>query len=190
MKIDVSKLSKGDVLSETSYFTVEKVVDNIVHVEDSNGNTDVKIHEKYVSQILKSSNQYDKTIKMSQTKLIEVVLANPRTAMSIYFQKADKNKTKKAFNQEKKDKIDEIENAPTSKVAGLLADLMDNPILDYIPGEMRVMEGYYTGTQDDRGRFKFMDMVVDSRGNKNVVKAVDSRTIQYAIIDGVRYEVE
>lgn len=186
MSVIFSSLKKGEILSESSYFVIDEVKGDKIVVTDGFGNTGLEIGRKYVESILNSADQFTNEDKVSQTELINIVLANPRTAMTIYFQKANKVKTKKAFNTEKQAKIDEIQLAPASKVADLLESLMDNPILDYTPGEMREIKGYFVGTQDERGRFQFKDMEDD----KALIKGVDSRTIQYAIVNDTKYSIK
>ena len=181
-------MSKEIIYSENQFYTEVKRVGDKVQLVNQLG-TNIVVPVEYLDKI-QSADNFKSEEKLSQTDLINIVLANPRTAMTIYFRKKDKKKSKIALKKEKQAKIDEIQLAPASKVASLLQDLMDNPILENIPGEMREIKGYYTGTQDDRGRFQFMDMQTDARGNRNVVKGVDSWTIQFVIVNNIKYTLK
>lgn len=183
--VNTKKLVKGEILSETSYFTVKEVKSQSTSVTDSNGN-ELEIGNSYIEKVLNSADQFDNTIELNQTEVIAKFIESSRVATSVHFRKADKPKTKKAFNAEKVSKREEIMLAPTSKVPALLDNLMDNPILDYIPGEMRTMKGYHEGSIDDRGRVQFKDM----EDPKGFMKQVDPRTIQWIIVNNTKYIVK
>ena len=167
----------------TNYFTVKEVNGQMVILTNQNGQ-DLKSNLETVKKAMQSADEYSKEKEVTQTQLSEIIKENKNIAMSIYYQKSDKSKSKKAFNEEKATKIDEIKLAPTSKVAGLLEDLMDNPILPYIPGEMRLIKGYYPGGIGNNGFFPFVD-VEDNYTLKS--EAVNPRTIVHVIVNDVKY---
>lgn len=174
-------MKKGNFISETTYYVVDTVGKDSVEVVTLSGQK-VKLSTKYINALCNNAHDYIEEVKISQTELINILISNSRIAMSVYFQKANKAKTKKAFNAEKQAKIDEIQLAPASKVADLLMDLMDNPILDYTPGDMRLIVGYHNGSIDERGRLSFVDVE-----DNNILKAVDPRTIEYVIVGNKKY---
>jgi hypothetical protein len=178
--IDYSKLKVGEILSETSYYVVTKKNSNGIEAT-SHGQT-IGLGKAYVEQILASASQVDKEEQMSQTDIVNVILANPRTACSIYFKKQDEKKKVGDYKAEKAAKIHQIQNAKVSDVEKLLSDLIDNPIVATIPGAMRLIKGYHNGTQDERGRIQFIDME-----DKSIMKGVDPRTIEYAIVNNIKY---
>jgi len=179
-------MQKGNFLSETSYYVVEDVAKNGDLTCNIVGTTtSVKISKQYADSILVSANDYIDEKQVNQTELINMVLANPRTAMSVKFKKADKDKTKKAYETEKNNKISEIRDAKVSDIERLLSDLIDNPISKIISGEERVIVGYHTGLQDERGYLQFFDAEKD-----NVFKAINTRTFEYAIINKAKYVVK
>jgi hypothetical protein len=180
--IDYSKLKVGEILSETSYYVVTKKDSNGIEADSSVGIKGIELSRKYVEQILASASQIDKEEQMSQTDIVNVILANPRTACSIYFKKQDEKKKVGDYKAEKAAKIHQIQNAKVSDVEKLLSDLIDNPIVATIPGAMRLIKGYHNGTQDERGRIQFIDME-----DKSIMKGVDPRTIEYAIVNNIKY---
>lgn len=181
--LDFNKLKVGEVLSESSYFTISNIQKDQIEVEDSFGNKGLKISKQYVEAILSSAIQYTTEEKISQTEMINIVSANPRTAMTIYFRKADKVKTKKAFKADLELKAIEVQKDFLDRGKVALEEALVNPVLDYIPGEMREIKGYFIGTQDERGRFQFKDM----EDSKKLIKGVDSRTINYVIVNNIKY---
>lgn len=179
--IEFSKIKVGEVLSETSYYVVKSKTSNGLELYDAHKNI-INIGKEYVEKILSSADQFVSIEEKNQTELIQLVMSNPRVACSIYYQKQDEKKKVGDFKAEKAAKIAEIQNAPVSKVEKLLSDLIDNPILPTIPGAMRLIKGYYTGKQNERGRFEFIDME-----DNNVMKQVDPRTMEYVIVNNVKY---
>lgn len=177
---------KGNFLSETSYYTVKEVKANGDVVANIVGTTqEVTLSKEYVATLLKSADQFTSTEKVNQTDLIKMCLANPRTAMTIYFRKADKDKTKKAFEAEKLEAINKVQTARVGEVTALLSDLIDNPITKIIPGEMRTIIGYHEGNQDERGYLQFYDAEKD-----NVFKAINTRTFEYIIVNNIKYTLK
>ena len=179
----VKDLKKGDILSETSYFTfVRKDGDSII-VKGLLDDYETKISNGYCEAVLKSGDNYSEVVKLSQTEIIQIVAANPNTACSIYFKKQDVPKTLKALKEEHKKTAELVKEDFMNRGVIALEEALANPTLTYIPGENRLIKGYYTGNIDERGRFKFCDMECP----KALIKGVDTRTIEYVIINDVKY---
>ena len=187
-----NQLKKGSILSETSFFVVEKVERDNVTVIDDFGN-EVSIGNEYVEKVLSSADIFDKEEKKSMTELADIFINSPRIAMTVAFFKKDTAKTKTAYNKEVASAIEKVQNAKVSEVEGLLRNLIENPISRVIPGELRVMKGRHYGKVDDLGRVHFVDMEQD-KGNKSDYDArmrqVDPRTIQYLIVSGTKYTLK
>lgn len=187
MSKKVQSLKQGSILSESSYYVVKEVDAQYVWAY-MNGDTTkqpIRLGKTYVEDFIKSADFFETEETCNQTEVIQKIMANPRTAMSIYFKKQDEKKKVKDFTAEKAAKIAEIRNAKVSDVEKLLSDLIDNPITQTIPGQMRLIKGYHNGTTDERGRIQFVDME-----DKNILKGVDPRTIQYFIANGVKTSVK
>ena len=107
------------------------------------------------------------------------------------FTKKDTPLSKKAFDALVQSKMDEIgnkvDNAQKNKksvstVAKEIAlKLINNPILNYIPGESRVMGAYKLQHNSVDGHYAVMDM---DKGEKRVVNAA---TLNWIVVDGVKY---
>lgn len=184
--IDFNKLETGEVLSESQYYTVEKIADDKEKVQLGTANGSIVVSREYADTYLNSANQHISEEKLNQTELINIVLSNPRIAMSIYFQKAGKKKTKKAINDELESRSAKLQADFMAKGAVALKEALQNPVTDFVPGEMRLIKGYFTGSQDERGRFNFVDM----EDPKKLTKGVDSRTIQYVIVNNIKYKLK
>jgi len=179
-------MQKGNFLSETSYYLVKEVKYNGDIVVNILGTTqEATLSKNYVDALVKSARDYSTETIVNQTELIQIVLNNPRTAMSIYFKKADKDKIKKAYESEKSTKIQQISNAKVTDIPKLLEDLIENPITKIIPGELRLIVGYHENNQDERGYLQFFDAEKD-----NVFKAINTRTFIYAIINNTKYIIK
>jgi hypothetical protein len=172
---------QGKIYSMTNYFVVKEVNGQEVILTNQNGQN-LRSNVTTVNQAMQSADQHSDEKKLNQTDLINIVLNNPRTAMSIYFQKANKNKTKKAYNEEMNNWAEKVKiSLVNTGIAGSMKLLEAKPDT-IIPGEMRLIKGYYTGSQDERGRLQFVDME-----DSNIVKAVDPRTMEYVIVNNVKY---
>jgi len=182
----IKDLKVGSVLSETSFTTVTKVSQGFITVLDTATKTEVEIGKEYAESMLKSADLFSKVESMNKTQLADLLLSSSRIAMSVAYYKMDKNKTQKAYKAEKAAAIEAIKNASLANVAQLVEELIENPITKTIAGDFRVMKGYHLGHMNDLGRLDFFDM----EDKKSLFKQVDPRSIQYIIVDDVKYELK
>ena len=190
--MDTSKLVKGSILSETSFYTVNEVSGEMVTVTTDNGQK-VNIGKEYLRDICSSADQFDKVEKLTKTALADIFINSPRVALTVAFFKQDKPKTKTAIKKEKVAMVEKFQNAKVSELAGLVDEFVANPITDVIPGELRVMKGRHYGKVDDLGRVSFVDMEQDRGSNPEYdarLRQVDPRTIQYVIVGSTKYELK
>ena len=181
--IKFKDLKVGEILGESQYYKVTKKVGNKVQLETSIGEP-IVVEKKYVETFLNSADQFSETKKLTKTALAELFVNNPRIVMTVAFYKQDVKKTIAAFKKEKEAKVYEILTASVGSTMSLLSKLLDNPILNYTKGELRVMKGRHYGEIDDLGRVSFTDMEV----TKGIpIRVVDPRTIQYVIVNGIKY---
>jgi len=182
-------VSKGSILSETSFYVVKEVKSDVVIVTDDFGH-EITLGKKYVDQITVSADWYDSEEPKSMTELAEIFINSPRIAMSVSFITKSTEKSKKEFESEKASKIQEIQNASLSSASALLSDLIENPITKIIPGHLRVIKGRHYGKVDDLGRIHFIDMELGRDATKTYdtrSRQVDPRTLQWLIVNGVKY---
>lgn len=179
----------GSILSETSFYVVKEVQQGKVVVEDDFGH-EITLGKPYVEQITISADHFESEEKKSMTELAEIFVSSPRIAMTVAYITKEKEKLKRDYDAEKLAKIKEIKEAPMGKVEGLLSDLIENPLTRSIPGKLRVMKGRHYGIMDELGRIHFIDMEIKRDVTKDYdtrSRQVDPRTIQYIIVNKVKY---
>jgi len=182
-------LAKGAILSETSFFTVKEVQNKAIIAIDDFGH-EITISNGYVEQVMLSADYFETEEQKNMTDLADIFLNSPRVAQTVCFITKGSEKTKKAFEAEKQEATLKLQNAKVSEIAGLVSDLIENPITKNIPGEERIMRGRHYGVKDDLGRVSFIDMEVakdSSLSYDNRTKKVDPRTIQWIIVNKVKY---
>lgn len=186
-----AKVKVGEIYSETSFFKVTSVGTNDVTVQDDLGNS-LKISNEYVDKILNSADNYTSEENRTTTQLADIFINNPRVAMTVAFYKKDTPKTKTALKKEKDAMIARFQEARVNEIAALVQEFIDNPITDTIPGELRIMKGRHYGNMDDLGRIQFVDMEADrgtgEHDGRN--RQVDTRTLTYVIVGGVKYNLK
>lgn len=185
-------IEPGSILSETSFYVVKEVQQAKVIVTDDFGH-EITMGKPYVEQITISADHFETEEKKSMTELAELFINSPRIALTVAYITKDDQKTKKDFDAEKAAKIAEIQSAPIGKVEALLNNLIENPITRVIPGKLRVMKGRHYGHVDDLGRIHFIDMEIKRDASKDYdtrSRQVDPRTIQYLIVNKVKYTLK
>ena len=109
MKVNIKEIEVGDVFSEESHYIVEKVNKDSVtfkHIESGNS---VNLNNKYVSELLNTSDQYEKEVKVGKedkkdgTPGIRTIFEHIKSSevFTVVFKKQDKPKSKKAIEAEK-----------------------------------------------------------------------------------------
>lgn len=187
-----SSLKKGAILSETSFYVVEGFEGDSLIVKTDNGQK-VKISAKYAEGLLSSADSFSKEEAKTMTELADLFITSPRVAMTVAFFKKDVAKTKKAYEAEKSEAIQRIQDANIAKVPTLLNDLIENPLSKVIPGELRVMKGRHYGSVDELGRIQFTDMELEKESGKDYdsrLRQVDPRTIQFVIVGDTKYSLK
>lgn len=180
-----NELKVGNVLSESSFSVIKEIRNDCAIVTDLNG-IDVKLSKDYLEKLISCAEQFDKEEKINQTNMINIILTNPRTAMSIQFVKQNKKKTKKVIEEETLQWAQDVKNAFLAKGESGIEEYAQKTILPFIPGELRIIKGHHFGTQDERGRIQFKDMEDD----EDILKAVDPRTISFVIVNNVKYNLK
>lgn len=173
-----SDLKTGSILGETQYYKVEKISGEKVQLATGAGH--VVVDKNYVETYLNSGDQFSKEEKVTKTVLADTFINSPRVAMTVKYVKQDKPKSNRAYKAELADQVAAVK-AKRITVESALA----NPVLPYIPGEERTMRGWHESHVDDMGRIQFTDM--DATGSGAPLRLVDPRTIQWLIVNDVKY---
>lgn len=184
-----SLLKKGSILGETNFLVVKEVTKTDVIVIDDFGN-EMTYGRPYVDSLCHSADIYTTEEKKTMTELAELFINTPRTAMTVCFITKDTPKTKKAYEAEKAAAIAKVQAASLANAATLLENLIDNPISKVIPGDERVMKGRHYGEPNELGRIRFIDMELPLTDPTQRQRWVDPRTIQYIIVNDVKYSLK
>ncbi len=208
MKINIKEIKVGDVFSEESHYIVEKIGINAIRFKHTESGKSVELTYKYVQDLLNTSDQYDKEIKVTKedkkdgTPGIRTIFEGIKSSevFTVVFQKQDKLKSKKALDKEIEAKVEEfisaIEKAKTQKkgVARVAKEqfeaFMTNPITEVIKGENRVLRGYKVQFASRDGKYKCIDMDIEKGPKETGERLVNINTISQLIYNGVKYIVE
>lgn len=181
----IGTLKKGDKLSFTQYFTLEStdVKGDTIKVTDDAG-LSMTIQGTELINKLNSSSLVTSTEKISRTEIVEKFKAHPKTAMTVNF-----NLKVKA-----EDVVKELTALYPNK--GKIVSKTDYDaqikasVKDALEGKERTMVGRHYGSFDEFGRVSFIDMEIkkeDGKAYDTRTRQVDPRTINWLIVDGVKY---
>ena len=179
-----NKLTVGEVLSESQFYTVEKVVGSKVQLKNDTGES-IVVNDDYVNNQLSSAAQFETTEKLNKTDLAQLFIDNARVAMTVNFNKQVKPED---VTEGVVQIYDELGMGMTKadfkkKVKSALS----------IKGEERTMVGRHYGSTDVNGRIHFIDMEQPKTAGKTYdtrQRLVDPRTINYVIVGNVKYQLK
>ena len=167
--------------SETTFYSEVVRKGGKVQLKNQDGKN-IVVEESYLD-LLNSADRFEKEEKVTQTVLSEIVKSNPNIAMSILFIKQSKPKSKKAYSQELEERTEKVKQEFLERGAVAIKNALTNPVLDYIPGEERLIKGYPTGTIAANGKYTFCD-AEDGYMPKD---CIDPQTIMYIVVNNVKY---
>lgn len=176
---DFNKIKQGDVFSRTSYGKVVANKGTSLIIENEK-KLQWQIDKNIVESEFSFADSFSETKKMTRTELIELFKNNSRVAVTVNFnKKVDQKAVKDRLYELYPNKGSILSEAQFKKEVGKV-------VKEALEGEERTMRGYHVGSQDDTGRFYFQDLdVADGRPRQ-----VDPRTINWVIVDNVKYEVK
>jgi hypothetical protein len=162
-----TKIQTGAVYSRQSFGTVVGESFDSVTVRNEDG-LEWSVSRSIFNEEFVVADQVSSESIVNQTELIEQIVKNPRTAMTIHFRKkvnpADVTKALRAA-------LEDVE--PGSRKFA-------SAVKEAVAGEPRTMIGRHYADFDDRGRLNFIE---HGKG----LRLVDPRTVEFAIVRGVKY---
>jgi len=176
MKTNFKTLKIGEVLNETQYYKVVKIVGNKVKLKNVL-NQDIVVESGYVEDCLISGNQFTKEEKINKTDLTKMFLENPNTTFTVSFNKQVKEA------DVTKEIMDSYEGATPKTMEAAIKKAVKRAL----NGEERILTGYHTGLQDDFGRISCTDMNITDSMN---LRLVDPRQLNFLILKGTKYTVK
>lgn len=177
-------IRKGDILSETQFYTVADARNGRLTLKTDSGDT-VTVDDNYAQTLLSSANHFDATTKVTRTELTDIFLNHSRVAMTVNFNKQVKPE----------DVVDNIAGLYPKLSMGMTEDDFKKKVKQQLSlkGEERTMVGRHYGGQDVNGRVNFVDMELEKDSSKDYetrLRLVDPRTLNYVIVAGVKYVVK
>lgn len=177
-----AKLKKGDVLSETQFYKVEKTSATQAQLINDNGES-IVVDKAYVDSLLQSADQFTTEEKMTRTEVAAKFIASSNVAVTINFNKQVKEA----------DVTEEIQKAYESSTPKEFTTKMKKTVKTALEGEPRTMRGRHYAHVNEFGRVNFVDMDEKKVAGKDYdprTRQVDPRTINWFICRGVKYSVK
>lgn len=172
-------LKVGDKWSRISYGEIVDINGRDVQVKNEKGES-WWISGDLIQKEFDLATPYVSTEKVSQTALSDVLLSNPGIVMTVNF-------NKKVTEKDATSVIDSyVEGYPESSAAISSKDIAKK----ILTGEERVIIGRHYHQVDEFGRVQFIDMQLEKDESKDYdtrLRKVDPRTINWIIINNVRY---
>lgn len=183
-RCDPKRVKVGDVYSRHSFGVITKIEEKydpitrqrltLMTIRNSNGN-EWNIGSDIVGLEFSIAGQFEATEKVSRTRMIEVLMENPRTAMTINF-------NKKVKSTDVADSVLELINKALADGKAPTKASVRKFAAEQQTGEERTMVGYHVCSYDEHGRLRFNESEVGQR-------LVDPRTLNWMIVDRVKYEI-
>lgn len=208
MEINLKEIQVGDVFSEESHYTVEKIEKGQIKFKHLESGKSVTLSNEYVKDLLNTSDQYDKEVEVGRedkkdgTPGIRTIFEKIKSSevFTVVFKKQDKPKTKKAFEAEKEaqrteaiamiDKAKKAKKSMADAYKAALEFIQNNPIKDYVEGEDRVLRGYKIQFVSRDGRYDCVDMDIERTDKEAGIRPVNINTISQLIYNGTKYVVK
>lgn len=205
MKVHLKEIEVGDIFSEESHYVVKDIKKDGIVFKHLESGKDVTLNNKYVEDLLNTSDQYDKEIKVTRedkkdgTPGIRTIFESIKSSevFTVVFTKQDTPKTQKAVDAEKAEvrahALEMINKAKTAKKSmakayeEALEYVQKNTVLPYTPGEERVLRGYKMQFVSRDGKYRCLDMDITSGSAERLVNI---NTISALVYNGVKYIVE
>lgn len=208
MEVNIKEIQVGDIFSEESHYVVTKIGKDSIEFRHLESGKIVKLSNEYVKNLLNTSDQFHKEVKVGKedkkdgTPGIRSIFESIKSSevFTVVFKKQGKAKTKKQLNEEKtaqrekaialidKAKKSKKSMAEAYKIA--LEMIQNNPILDTIEGEDRVLRGFKMQFVSRDGKYRCMDMDIKRTDKETGERLVNINTISVLVYNGVRYVVE
>ena len=174
-RCDAKKIKIGDVYSRHSFgkvtaFGQDMRGNTMVEITNSNG-APWTISPQIMELEFSFADQVESEETVSRTRLIEIMMDNPRTAMTIHF-----NKKPNAKNIAKE--------LRSGKAADESVKGFDARVKALLQGEERVMIGYHNCSLDEHRRLRF-----NEAAEKVQQRLVDLRTLNWVVVNQTRYVV-
>lgn len=178
---EFKNLKVNEVLSETQFYIVEKIVGDKVQLLNDNDER-IVVDSNYVNTQLSSASQSTKQESVTRTEMAEILMKNARTAITVNY-----NKQVKPEDIQK-----ELQEAYENSTPKEFSTKMKAAVKRGLSGEERTMVGRHYGSVNEFGRLQFVDMeeVRKPGAYDNRLKQVDPRTLNWMIVNDTKYTIK
>lgn len=219
-KIRLNELEKGDVLYEETHYVYEGWNGKTRQLKHLGSGEIINVSDSYVEDLLVSAEQYHSEVEVgkedklwtSAQLLKEKNTTNregdirqkgirsiwneirSKKVFSVNFNKQGKELSATAIQKERQKQLDEavasIEKAAANKkgiknaALAAIKEIQENPIQEVMKGDERTLRGYKTQFDSITGYYNVIDMDINEQRQVNV------NTINWLIVDGVKYTVK
>lgn len=183
MNIDFLKIKKGDYWSRIAYGKVVEKHDNYLVIRNENG-CEWTIEGSIVRNELSFHDQYEEVIELTWTELKEKFKDSTRIIMTVNFNK----------KIDEKEYIEKLVSFYPNKNGTLKSKVqyeedIKSATKSLLLGQERTMIGRHFGTYKSE-RIVFIDMELERNDSKDYdtrIRLVDPRTLNWLIVDNVKY---
>jgi len=170
-KSDATALKPGNKWSRHSYGEVVRSNRQSIVVKNDNG-LEWTIDSHLFEKEFNVANQFQAVEKVNRTEMVETIVGAARLIMTVHFRKKPEHKTL----------VDTVTRLLDSDLSRPKPRALSKLLKETTAGEERTMVGRHYGTSDDFGRLQFTAM--EAGGG---LRLIDPRTVEWAIIDNVKY---
>lgn len=173
-KSSAHALEAGDKWSRHSYGTVIMANSVSVSIENEHGlkwSIDTNLFEKEFNV----ADQFESTERITRTEMVEKITSAARLVMTVHFRK----------KPDHKDLVAAVTDLLDGKVTRPKPRSLSSLLKKVTAGEERTMIGRHHGSSDEFGRLQFTAM---EKGGG--LRLIDPRTVEWCIIDNIRYKVK
>ncbi len=175
VQCDVEQIQIGDKWSRISYGEVIGKDYRGIVVRNEKG-VEWTLSNDIVEAEFVFAEQFEETEELTRTEMVQKIVSHARVAMTVHFKK----------KPEHKELVEAVTSLLDDEKAGkerpkprTLSSLLKKAT----GGEDRTLIGRHYGVQDEFGRLQFTDM----QATKFPYKQIDPRTVEWAIIENVKY---
>jgi hypothetical protein len=174
-KCDVAKVKTGSVFSRHSFGIVKgKTGYDKVTVENTNEDS-WQVDEGLLAKEFSFADQFEEEKEVSRTDAIDALMAHPFMAMTVHFNKQPKP--------------EDVAEALKAGQGAMNEKDWKKHVETLMAGEPREIIGYHFGSLDPHRRLQFFE--IDSKeGAKSRMKLVDPRTVNWLVVDRIKYVVK
>jgi hypothetical protein len=179
-KCTTDVLKAGDWLSRTTYIKVVEVTEDMVEVENDHG-LKYAIGRDIVEAEC-NSGHFEKTYDVNRTELARIMREETRESVFVC-------SFLKAVTE---DHIAEILASIAVAPAARTVKERKTAAKELMKGERRELTGYMLGVDETTGRFRVVDLNVDSCSSSRSSckeRQVDPRTLEWLVLRNIKYRV-